>query len=151
MDYIDSGFINALRGTPIPDLLGEFSKGYAVTNKIFDDKRQRDIEDYKIALQERQYADQMAEQARRNKLEEMLMPYKVQEIQARIAKLKGIGGTDGAPAAGSAFDIVNAIRQKYSAPAPEVEISNAQMAPAAPPQTPVAANPFAGQYNFGYQ
>lgn len=82
--FIDSAFLNQAHSIQPPNYLADFYNSFNLAQTLpwsAREQRKRAIEDHGIAMQQARFSADMAQQARQNQIEDMLLPYKLQQAQ----------------------------------------------------------------------
>lgn len=103
--YVDLGFLNAINSVQPPNYIGNFAQSFALMSQMpwsAREQRKRQLEDLEIGMKTAQFQADMAERARRAQVEEMMLPYQMQLLQARAQKY--MGGESAAPTGSDIYD-----------------------------------------------
>lgn len=112
MTYADLGFLNAVQSIKPPDYLGMAARSFALSQELpwsARETRKRQLEDTQLAMQQAKFQADMARQAREMQIQEMLLPYKLQQAQRLATGSPATGGYnynlgDGMPTEGDYYD-----------------------------------------------
>jgi len=87
--FFDPAYIAAARSVQTPDYLSMFSNAYNTFSEMpwsARKQRERSIQDYQLMMQQQRFQAEMADRAHNAKIQDLLLPYKIQQAQAMAAR-----------------------------------------------------------------
>jgi len=86
--YFDPSYVAAAREVQAPDYLGMFYRSFNLANTLpwsAREQRKQAIENHALAMQQAKFSAEMEDRARNNHLQDLLLPYKIQQAQRLAA------------------------------------------------------------------